>query len=126
MYVHAHSKKPTAAVQNTDIVVQQISTGMCVCTTQALEPCEGKSSWGRASYSQKKSHKEVVTQSSTTPTLPHSWAFASPVNTRYPLMLQLGSQMTPGYQVPNMQLGGLNYWSKVSKVLAQRNNIKLA
>ena len=32
-----------------------------------------------------------------------SWAFASPVYTRYPLMLQLGGllpQLTPGHQVP--------------------------
>ena len=40
---------------------------------------------------------------STTEQVKDSWTFASPVYTRYPLILQLGGllpQLTPGYQVP--------------------------
>ena len=57
-----------------------------------------------------------------------SWAFASPVNTRYPLMLQLGgllSQVTPGHEILNIY--SWVYWRNVGKVLAQgNNNTKLA
>ena len=43
---HTHKKaKPTAAIQNTAIVPSKPA----LCTTQVLEPCAGRFSWGRAS-----------------------------------------------------------------------------
>ena len=70
----------------------------CLCTTQALKPCAGKSSWGRASNPQE-DHPSLTdrghrTKSSTTilhcRTRKGQLGIASPLYTKYPLMLLLG------------------------------------
>ena len=96
----------------------------CLCTTQALGPCAGKSSWGRASNPQEDCpvlkergrHNDL----NTTKRVKNSWAFTSPVGTRYSLMLQLGGllpQLTPGHQVP---INSWVDWSNMSKVSCSR------
>ena len=47
----AHTK-PMTAMRNTLLLPSEVAPG-CLCTTQALKPCAGKSSWGRASNLQK-------------------------------------------------------------------------
>ena len=63
---HTHKAKPTA------IAIQQ----RYLCTTQALEPCAGKSSWGRTSNPQEDctglTERGCRTQSSTTTPTPLS------------------------------------------------------
>ena len=76
-----------------------------LCTTTALEPCAGKSSWesaGELSMSHGERSRSLNFHNDPNTT---KWdeAFASPVYTRYLLMLQLGGlllQLTLGYQVP--------------------------
>jgi len=90
-------------------------------TTQALEPCVANPPGAGIV-----AHRRAVQVSWTEPEVPQwphttkrdkdSWAFASTVCTRYPLILQLSRllpQLTPGHQVPIQQLE-LQYVSKVS------------
>ena len=90
----------------------------CLYTTKALESCACKPSWSRAnnpsglsrSHGGRSQKPKFHNDFNTAEQDKDSWAFASPVNTSYPLMLQLGGllpQMTPGHQVPNIQLGRL-------------------
>jgi len=47
-HTHRAKAKPTAAM----LLPPSEPALRCLCTTQALEPCAGKSSWGRASNPQ--------------------------------------------------------------------------
>ena len=80
MHAHTHTHSKTATMRNIAIAAQQTSTGMPV----HHKPCAGKSSWGRTKRTVQVSRRD---NSNTTNWDKDSWAFASPIYTRYGQLL---------------------------------------
>ena len=123
-YTHKSKKekktKLTAAMLNIIIANQWTGTLGCLCTTQVLEPCAGKSSWGgRASNPYPGGLSRSQGEPTTIKWVKESGPFASPVYIRYPLMLHVtaGQAASPDdtrpLGPPFKQLGD---WSNVRKV----------
>ena len=127
--VHTCTHKAAKPATATQLLLLSEPALRCLCAIQALQSSAGKSSWGRASNPQKSHEKkswnpEFHNDSQTIRRDEDSWAFASPVYTWYPSMLQLCGlypQLVPGHRVPIYIAGAhtrTHTQSKAKKFLA--------
>ena len=101
-----HKAMPTAAMWNIAIAIQWTATACAPLRHLSLVQANplGAATGGLSkSHGERSQNLKFHNNPNTTKRDNNSWAFASPVYTRYPLMLQLGGplpQLTPGHQVP--------------------------
>ena len=124
LHTHAHTRTQSKAMQSlwqpckTQLLLPSKPALRFQCTTQALQSCAGKPSWSRSSnpqencpgFTERSQNQKFHNNPNIAKRDKDIWEFASPVNTRYPLLLQLDRllpQLILDHQVPIIQLGRL-------------------